>query len=103
MKNRIDYSKLNEYLIKHGFKFNGAISAKGECAYIIDYIHPKSDDVVKKTLRVFVPVIDFESRKYDFRNVQRIEGHVCYSDGSKLSKVIVPDFNNPSWQRLMSE
>ncbi len=103
MNNTIDYSKLNEYLISRGYQFNGAIAIREEGVCMIDYISPKSDDVAKKILRVFVPVVDFDTRKYDYRHIQRIEGHVFYAGGGKLIKVIEPDFCNPSWQRLMSE
>lgn len=103
MNNSIDYSKLNEYLIRRGYKFNGAIAVRDEGACMIDYISPKSDDAAKKTLRVFVPVIDFDTRKYDYRHVERIEGHVSYASGGKLIKVIEPDFDKPEWQQLRSE
>ena len=103
MNNTIDYKKLHEYLRKRGYQFNGAIAIREDGACMIDYISPKSDDVAKKTLRVFVPVIDFDTRKYDYRHIQRIEGHVSYASGGKLIKVIVPDFDSPEWQKLRSE
>lgn len=103
MKNTINYFKLNEYLISRSFQFNGAIAIREEECMKIDYIHPNSSDDVKKVLRVFVPVIDFDTRKYDYRHIQRIEGQICYSDGSKLTKVIEPDFSKPEWQQLRSE
>ena len=103
MNNTIDYSKLHKYLIKRGYKFNGAIAIREECALMIDYICPKSDDVVKKSLRVFVPVIDFDAHEYDYRHIERIEGQICYKDGGKLTKVIEPDFSKPEWQQLRSE
>lgn len=103
MKNTINYSKLNEYLVKNGYKFNGAIAISEEECMQIDYIHPKSTDDVKKVLRLYVSVIDFEANKYDFDNVNRIEGLEIFKDGSTLTKVIEPDFNDPAWQRFRSE
>lgn len=103
MTNTIDYSKLHQYLIKRGYRFNGAIAIREQGALMIDYVSPKSDDVAKKSVRAFVPVIDFDARKYDYRHIERIEGHVSYASGGKLIKVIEPDFDKPEWQQLRNE
>lgn len=103
MNNSIDYSKLNEYLINRGYKFDGAISVLEEHVCMIDYICPNNESDDKRILRVFAPIIDFNAQNFDFKHIKHIEGHIRYSNGGRLVKVIEPDFSKPEWQQLRSE